>query len=115
MLLKKKEKMTMSKIFGELRAGDEVYVIIGSNVEIVKVKSAEPSPRERGYTFLEFENNVYSLPSDWKSLYDDVEGDIYCDIDEAIKAMKEICEKALHNYREASDALNKLELKKKMI
>ena len=36
----------MSKTFGQLRAGDEVYVIKGSSVEIAKVTTAEPSPTE---------------------------------------------------------------------
>ena len=53
----------------------------------------------------------YSLPVDLPSFYDDMVGDIYCDIDEAMKAMKKICENALHNYRKASGALNLLETK----
>ena len=32
-----------------------------------------------------------------------------------MRKMQDICTKALHGYREASDALNKLETKKKMI
>lgn len=36
----------MSKTFRQLRAGDEVYVIKGSNVEITKVSTAEPSPTD---------------------------------------------------------------------
>jgi hypothetical protein len=42
-------------------------------------------------------------------------GDVYCNIDDTIKTMKERCESALQNYKRASGALNKLETKKKMI
>lgn len=105
----------MSKTFGELRAGDEVYIIKGSKVEIAKVSVAEPSPTDKHYTWIVFDDYEYSVCSDSSSFYDDMVGDIYCDIDDAIKIMKERCEKALHDYREASGALNKLETKKKTL
>ena len=40
-------------------------------------------------------------------------GDTYCDIDDAIKTMKEKCENALQDYERASGALNKLETLKR--
>ena len=103
----------MSKTFRQLRAGDEVYVIKGSNVEITKVSTAEPSQTEKHYTWVVFDDYEYSVYSDSTSFYDDMVGDIYCDIDEAMRKMQDICAKALHDYREASGALNLLETKKK--
>ena len=111
MSLKKKEKKTMSKTFGQLKAGDEVYVIIGSNVDIVEVSVVEPSPTEKHYTWVVFDDNEYSIHSDWTSFYDDMVGDIYCDINEAMRKMQEICAKALHDYKCASGSLNLLESK----
>ena len=102
----------MSKTFGELRAGDEVYVIKGSNVEIVKVQGTEVATRQKVY--ITIEDRCFLLSVDQLSVYDDVVDNIYIsDIDEAIKRVKEICENALHDYKEASGALNKLETKKK--
>jgi hypothetical protein len=103
----------MSKTFGQLKAGDEVYVIIGSNVDIVEVSVVEPSPTEKHYTWVVFDDNEYSIHSDCTSFYDDMLGDIYCDINEAMRKMQEICAKALHDYKSASGALNLLETKKK--
>lgn len=100
----------MSKTFGQLRAGDEVYVIKGNDVEIVKVSVAAPS--KLGHTLIRMSGCVFPVPSLRVQFYIDMVGDIYSDIDEAIKAMKEICEKALHDYREASGSLNLLETKK---
>lgn len=105
--------MTKNKTFGQLKVGDEVYVINGSNVDIVKVSVAEPSPTEKYYTYVVFDDNEYSLPSGWTSFFDDMDGDIYCDIDDAMRRMQDICAKALHDYREASGALNKLETLKR--
>lgn len=101
----------MSKTFGQLRAGDEVYIIKGSDVEIVKVQSTEVAIRQ--YVLITIGDTEYSLPIDLSSFYDDMFGDIYCDIDEAMRTMQDICAKAWHDYREASGALNKLETKKK--
>ena len=78
----------MSKTFRQLRAGDEVYVIKGSNVEITKVSTAEPSPTEKHYTWVVFDDYEYSVYSDSTSFYDDMVGDIYCDIDEAMRKMQ---------------------------
>lgn len=100
----------MSKTFGELRAGDEVYAIQGSNVEIVKVSVAGADK----YVWVTYGGIGRLIPSDLTS-YHYSEGNIYCNIDDAIKAMKKICANALHDYRRASGALNKLETKKKMI
>ena len=101
----------MSKTFGQLKAGDEVYIINGNSVEIVKVESVEVAIRR--YVFITIGDTEYSLPVDLPSFYDDMVGDIYCDIDDAIKTMKEKCENALHDYRKASGALNMLETLKR--
>lgn len=107
----------MSKTFGQLKAGDDLYIIKGSNVEIVKVQSAELNTAKTAvFIIIISEERDFSVYAHLSSCHYGMKtGDIYSDIDEAIKAMKEICEKALHDYREASGALNKLETKKKMI
>lgn len=98
----------MSKTFGALRAGDEVYVIKGSNVKIVKVQSTEVATRQKVY--ITIEDRCFLLSIDQLSVYDDVVDNIYIsDIDEAIKRMKEICENALHDYLCARSSLNLLE------
>jgi len=97
----------MSKTFGELRAGDEVYVIKGSNVDIVNVECTEASSSQ--YVFITIGDTKYSMPADLSSFYVDPMGDIYCDIDEAMRRMQKICANALHKYREAIGALNLLE------
>ena len=103
----------MIKTFGQLRAGDEVYVIKGNSVEIVKVSVAATRSNSAD-TLLRMSGCVFHVPAVHVKFYHEAIGDIYCDIDEAIKTMKEKCEKALHDYREASGALNKLEAKKKL-
>lgn len=90
----------MSKTFGQLKAGDKVYVINGSNVDIIRLSVAEPSPTDKNYTWVIFDDYEYSVYSDSTSFYDDMVGDIYCDIDEAMRKMQDICAKALHDYRE---------------
>ena len=97
----------MSKTFGQLKAGDEVYIIKGSNVEIVKVQS---TATKQYHTYIKIDGWTYKIPVG-VTFHSD-RGDIYCDIDDAIKIMKERCEKALHDYREASGSLNLLETKK---
>lgn len=100
--------MTMSKTFGKLHAGDEVYVIKGSNVKIVKVQSIEVATRQKVY--ITIEDRCFLLSVDQLSVYDDVVDNIYIsDIDKAIKRMKEICENALHDYLCARSSLNLLE------
>lgn len=103
----------MSKTFGDLKVGDEVYVIIGSNVDIVEVSVVEPSPTEKHYTYVVFGDNEYSVYSDSTSSYDDMVGDIYCDIDEAMRKMQEIRDTAWYDFQCASGSLNLLEAKKK--
>lgn len=98
----------MSKTFGQLKAGDEVYIIKGSEVEIVKVQS---KVTKQYHTFIKIDGWTYRVITDDTSFHND-RGDIYCNIDDAIKTMKEKCENALQNYREASGALNLLETKK---
>ena len=96
---KLRKEVTMSKTFRQLRAGDEVYVINGSNVDIIRLSVAEPPPTDN-YTWVIFDDYEYSVYSDSTSFYDDMVGDIYCDIDEAMRKMQDICAKALHDYRE---------------
>ena len=104
----------MSKTFGQLKAGDEVYVIKGCDVEIVNVSVA--AKRCNGAdTLLRMSGCVFHVPAVHVQFYNEAIGDIYCDIDDAMRKMQDICAKALHDYREASGALNKLETKKKMI
>lgn len=102
----------MSKTFGQLKAGDEVYVINGSNVEIVKVSVAATRSNSAD-TLLRMSGCVFHVPSILDEFYHEVIGDIYCNIDDAMRRMQDICAKALHDYKEASGALNKLETKKK--
>ena len=99
----------MNKTFEQLKAGDKVFIIKGSKVEIAKVSVAEPSPTERHCTRVVFDDYEYSVHSDSTSFYDDMVGDIYCDIDDAMRRMQDICAKALHDYKEASGSLNLLE------
>ena len=98
---KLRKEVTMSKTFGQLKAGDNVYVINGSNVDIIRLSVAEPSPTDKNYTWVIFDDYEYSVYSDSTSFYDDMVGDIYCDIDEAMRKMQDICAKALHDYRES--------------
>ena len=81
----------MNKTFGELRAGDEVYVINGSAVEIVKVSVAAPS--KLGHTLIRVSGCVFPVPSLRVQFYIDMVGDIYSDIDDAMKVMKENAKK----------------------
>lgn len=104
----------MSKTFGQLKANDKVYIIKDDcSVEIVKVERVEVALRR--YVLFTAGYSKYTLPIDLSSFHEGEIGDIYCDIDDAMRKMQDICAKALHDYREASGALNKLELKKKMI
>lgn len=102
----------MSKTFGKLRAGDEVYVIKGNSVEIVKV-SVAATRYNSADTLLRMSGCVFHVPAVHVKFYHEAIGDIYCDIDEATKRMQDICAKALHDYKEASGALNKLETLKR--
>lgn len=109
--------MTMSKTFGQLKENDKVYIIKDDcSVEIAKVTKVEPARQiNEGYVCVTINDWDFTIPSLRIQFYDVFGGDVYCNIDDAIKTMKDICAKALHDYREASDALNKLETKKKMI
>ena len=103
------------KTFGQLKAGDEVYVIKGSDLKIVKVsKDVTPSPIEK-CVWVMFGCIGRSMPSDLTSYHNYVLGDVYSDIDDAMRRMQDICAKALHDYREASGSLNLLETKKKTL
>jgi hypothetical protein len=103
----------MSKTFGQLKANDKVYIIKGCNVEIVKVQSAELNTAKTAVFIIseECDFSVYAKQSSCH--YGMKTGDIYCNIDEAMRAMQDICAKALHDYKEASGALNKLETLKR--
>lgn len=102
----------MNKTFGQLKAGDEVYVIKGCNVEIAKVKRVRVAFKQ--YVLFTAGDEEYTMPVDLSSFCDMASSDIiYCDIDDAMRRMQDICAKALHDYREASGALNKLETLKR--
>lgn len=103
----------MSKTFGQLKANDKVYIIKDDcSVEVVKVK-IKPSQMSEGYVEVRINDWEFTIPSLRIQFYDIGVGDVYCNIDDAIKTMKERCENALQNYKRASGALNKLEAKKK--
>ena len=106
----------MSKTFGDLKAGDDLYIIKCCNVKIVKVQSAELNTAKIAVFIISEECDFLVHAKQSSCHYGMKTGDIYCDIDDAMRAMQDICAKALHDYREASGALNKLEtLKRKMI
>ena len=100
----------MSKTFGRIKAGDEVYIIKGCDVKIAKVQS---TATKQYHIFIKIDGWTYRIPADSTSFYNDMVGDIYCDIDDVINTIKERCEIALHDYKEASGALNKLETLKR--
>lgn len=95
------------KTFGELRAGDEVYVVADNSVEIVTVQSAEIDEQTM---FARMGDTEYSLPLDATSVSndDDEMGDIYCDINKAIRRMQDECENAWYYYRSAYSSLDYL-------
>ena len=101
----------MSKTFGELKVGDEVYVIKDNDVKICKVVDcARDTSDAIGFTCIALGNGEYcALPNDQTSF-----GNIYCDIDDAIRKMQYICDKTLQDYQKAMGALYILEIKKKI-
>lgn len=79
----------MSKTFGQLKAGDEVYVINGNDVKFVKVQSTEVKDTWDGQTVIvEIEDIHFPLSAEQSSINDDMIGDIYCDVYEAVREMK---------------------------
>jgi len=105
----------MSKKFGRIKAGDDLYIIKGCNVEIVKVQSAELNTAKTA-VFIISEECDFSVYAKQSSCHYGMKiGDIYCDIDDAMRRMQDSCAKAFHDYKEASGALNKLETKKKTL
>lgn len=100
----------MSKTFGQLKANDKVYIIKDDcSVEIVKVTKVVPSQMSDGYVRVTINDYDFTIPSLRTQFYDVWVGDVYCNIDGAIKTMKERCENALQNYKRASGSLNLLE------
>lgn len=100
----------MSKTFGQLKANDKVYIIKDDcSVEIVKVTKAVPSQMSEWYVRVTINDYDFTIPSLRTQFYDVWVGDVYCNIDDAIKTMKERCESALQNYKRASGSLNLLE------
>ncbi len=78
----------MSKTFGQLKAGDEVYVLNGNNVEFVKVQSTEVDTRHSQMVTVEIEDSPFYLSAMLSSIHDNMIGDIYCDVYEACREMK---------------------------
>ncbi len=76
----------MSKTFGQLKDGDDVYVIKGNSVDIVKAKCEEESYGE--IVFAEIKGTHFFLWENDSSVDDDEIGDIYCDVYEAFREMK---------------------------
>ncbi len=104
----------MCKTFGQLKENDKVYIIKDDcSVEIVKVTKVVPSQMSEGYVCVTINDYDFTIPSLRTQFYDVWVGDVYCNIDDAIKTMKEKCENALQNYKRASGALNLLETKKR--
>lgn len=98
------------KTFGELRVGEEVYLISEGNVEIVSVQSAQIDGKR---IFVRMGDAEYSLPLDASSIYDIMMGDIYCDINEAMRKLQDVCENAWYDFRCASSSLDYLRERKK--
>lgn len=101
----------MSKIFGKLRVGDDVYVIKDNDVKICKVVDCARNTSDAiGFTCIALDNDEYiALPNDLESF-----GNIYCNIDDAIREMQYICDKALQNFQKAKGAVFILEIKRKI-
>lgn len=100
----------MAKTFGQLKANDKVYIIKDDcSVEIVKVTNVKLTQMSDRYVRVTINDYDFTIPSLRTQFYDIFVGDVYCNIDDAIKTMKERCENALQNYKRASGALNLLE------
>ena len=103
----------MSKTFGQLKAGDEVYVIKGNDVEFVKVQSTEADTRHSQMVTVEIEDIHFYLPAEHSSIHDDTIGgihrDIYCDIYEAVREMKKRYNANIIECKKSHDSLLLLE------
>lgn len=100
----------MSKTFGQLKAGDEVYVIKGNDVEFVKVQSTETKDTWHGQAVIvEIENIHFPLSAEQSSFNDDMIGDVYCDVYEAVRAMKKRYNANIIECKKTHDSLLLLE------
>lgn len=104
----------MSKTFGQLKAGDEVYVIKGNDVEFVKVQSTEVKDTWDGQkVIVEIEDIHFPLSAEQSSFNDDTIGgihrDIYCDIYEAVREMKKRYNANIIECKKSLDSLLLLE------
>lgn len=100
----------MSKTFGQVKAGDEVYVIKGNNVEFVKVQSTEAKDTWHGQeVIVEIEDIHFPLSAEQSSINDDMIGDIYCDVYEAVREMKKRYNANIIECKKSLDSLLLLE------
>jgi hypothetical protein len=97
----------MSKTFGQLKDGDDVYVIKGNSVDIVKAKCEEESYGE--IVFAEIKGTHFFLWENDSSVDDDEIGDIYCDVYEAFREMKKRYNANVITCKQSLDSLHLLE------
>lgn len=97
----------MSKTFKKLKDGDDVYVIKGNSVEIVKAKCEEEPYGE--IVFAEIKGTYFFLWEDDTSVYDNKIGHIYCDVHEAFRKMKKKYDANLKACSDSREALLTLE------
>lgn len=103
------KEVKMSKTFGQVKAGDEVYVIKGNDVEFVKVQSTEADTWDGKKVIVEIEDIHFPLPAEQSSINDDMIGDIYCDVYEAVREMKKRYNANIIECKKALDSLLLLE------
>lgn len=104
----------MSKTFGQLKAGDEVYVIKGNDVEFVKVQSTEVKDTWDGQkVIVEIEDIHFPISAEQSSIHDDmisgIHCDIYCDVYEACREMKKRYNANVITCKQSLDSLLLLE------
>ena len=102
----------MSKTFGQLKAGDEVYVINGNNVKFVKVQSTEADTRHSQMVTVEIEDIHFYLHAEQSFIRDEGinrSDDIYCDVYEAWREMKKRYNANVIECKKSHDSLLLLE------
>jgi hypothetical protein len=101
------------KTFGQLKAGDEVYVIKGNDVEFVKVQSTEVDTRHSQMVTVEIEDIHFYLSAVLSSIHEymisGIYCDIYCDVYEAIREMKKRYNANVITCKQSLDSLHLLE------
>lgn len=104
------KEVKMGKTFGQVKAGDEVYVINGNNVDFAKVQSTEEENTWRGHKVtVEIEDIHFYLSAEQSYIHDDMIGDIYCDVYEALREMKKRYNANVLDCKKSLDSLLLLE------